>query len=95
MNYRDHNRLIAIQEEMLDLLNEAKSLIKHEGLAYDRAKAYWIGAVEMGLTNDHSYLGSAGVSMQDTIEETHPEDEEEDGEDEDDEDDEEKDEDDE
>jgi len=79
MEKRDHNRLVEIQSEMLDLYHEAKELLRRCGgtTAVARAKAYWMASVEMGLTNDHNYLGSAGVSMEDTIRETDPGDEEE------------------
>ena len=73
MNKRDHDRLVEIQEEMLSLLNEAKRLIQREGgITYERAKSYWMAHIEMGLTNNHSYLGSAGCSMDNTINELDP-----------------------
>lgn len=78
MNTETHERLVEIQNEMLELLDEAKQILRHEdGLVYDRAKAYWLAHVEMGLTNSHSYLGKTTVSMEDTIKECQPVDEEE------------------
>ena len=34
-----------------------------------RARSYWIPQMIMALKNDHQYLGGAGVSLQDTLEE--------------------------
>jgi hypothetical protein len=83
MNIETHERLVEIQEEMLELLEEAKNILRREdGIVYDRAKAYWLAHVEMGLTNSHSYMGSSTVSMEDTINECRPEEESEDDEEE-------------
>lgn len=69
----DWDRLKEIQEQMQDLLSEAKEIIRRgPKWNYDRAKSYWLAHVEMGLSNEHSYLGSAGCSMDDTINELEP-----------------------
>lgn len=55
-----------IQEEMLDLLGQAESLL-HGTSEYDSAKSYWLAHIETALTNDHGYLGGSMTTMQDTI----------------------------
>ncbi len=74
MNKQDHARLIEIQEEMINLLSEAKDLIRcsDNKMAYERAKSYWMAHVEMGLSNDHYYASSSMCSMEDTIKELEP-----------------------
>jgi hypothetical protein len=67
------NELREIQEEMLELLERAKSVVKQGStgnrLVYERAKSYWLAHAEMALTKNHGYLGNSGVDMDDTIEE--------------------------
>jgi len=54
------DRLWEIQEEMLELLDEAKEILR-DTKAYDRADA--------ALTSDHGYLDRSMCSMEDTIQE--------------------------
>ncbi|MHC4464217.1 MAG: hypothetical protein ACYS30_22735 [Planctomycetota bacterium] len=67
----DTIRLEEIQNEMLELLREAKSLIRRSGdsRTFERARSYWLAHVEMALTKEHGYMGGSMVTMQDTIEE--------------------------
>lgn len=60
-------RLMEIKEEMLELLDEARMLVRgtHEE---DRAGAYWLAHIRMALDNEHNYLGRGGCTMQSTIE---------------------------
>ena len=69
MNGQDYERLIEINQTMLDLFQEAKQLVRQNAssLEYERAKAYWMAGIEMGLSNDHGYLGKSPCSMIDTI----------------------------
>lgn len=64
----DVSRLEEIQEEMIDLLDEASRIVRGAGgQVYERARAYWLAHVETALHRDHSYLGSSMVTMEDTI----------------------------
>lgn len=64
-------RLREIQEQMLELLEEAKGIVtkkrKTHGMTYDRMKAYWHGHIQMALTDEHSYVGKDGATMEDAI----------------------------
>lgn len=65
-------RLRQIQEEMLELLEEAKSIVTSKKPShrqvYDRMKAYWHPHIKMALTNDHEYVGKE-CSMEEAISE--------------------------
>ncbi len=65
----DINRLREIQEEILDLLHEAKGIISDYPGASSRAEAYWLAHAKMAITNEHGYLGGSMVTMEDTINE--------------------------
>jgi hypothetical protein len=64
-------RLREIQEEMLELLEEAKGIVtgkrKMHPMVYERMKAYWHGSIQMGLTTDNDYIGGAGATMEEAI----------------------------
>jgi hypothetical protein len=66
-------RLREIQEQMLELLDEAKRIVsskrKTHRMTYERMKAYWHGHIQMALTNEHDYLGSGGATMLEAVEE--------------------------
>jgi hypothetical protein len=64
------DRLKEIQEEMSELLDEAKRLVQQSGDRFqiDRMKAYWHPHIQMALSDDHMYLGKDGATMQDCIE---------------------------
>jgi len=62
-------RLEDIQQEMLDLLEEARGIVADaaDEMTYNRAKSYWIAHVTTALTNEHGYLGGSMFTMQNTI----------------------------
>ncbi len=63
------DELREIQAQMLECLEQAKTLIKQSGqeMTLQRAESYWLAHAKMALTNDHGYLGGSMVSMEDTI----------------------------
>ncbi len=63
------DELREIQVQMLECLEQAKTLIKQSGqeMTLQRAESYWLAHAKMALTNDHAYLGGSMVSMEDTI----------------------------
>jgi hypothetical protein len=65
--YHDWLRLQQIHEEMNDLLEEAKQLVRKMGanFIYERAKAYWLTSID----NNLNCRQLVGVSMDQTIEE--------------------------
>ena len=64
-------RLKEIQDEMLELLDEADRILRHDfgGMIYERARSYWLAHVKMALTKEHGFLGGSMVDMEDTIKE--------------------------
>ena len=60
-----------IKEQIKESIQEAKNLLKQVGSSTieSRAKSYWIAQLLIALDNDHDYLGGAGCTMQDTIDE--------------------------
>ena len=56
--------------EYLELLEEAKSIVTEKKNthrdAYERMRAYWHASIQMGLTDEHDYVGKE-VSMEDAI----------------------------
>lgn len=73
------DRLKEIQEEMSELLDEAKRLVQQSGDRFqiDRMKAYWHPHIQCALSNDHLYVGNDGATMQSCIESLDFEDEDE------------------
>ena len=66
MNSRD--RLQEIQEEMLNLMDEAKTLLRQENrYVLERAQSYWIPQIEIALSREHNYVASCICCMEDTI----------------------------
>jgi hypothetical protein len=65
------DRLKEIQGEMLELLDEADRILRHDfkGMIYERAKSYWLAHVKMALTKDHGYLGGSMCDFEDTLKE--------------------------
>jgi len=65
------DRLGEIQGEMLELLDEADRILRHDigGMIYERARSYWLAHVKMALTKEHGYLGGSMVDFEDTIKE--------------------------
>lgn len=70
MNLNDIERLREFQEEMLCLVEESRNILRREGIVYERAKAYWLTAIENSLTGLTPY----DISMESTIEELAPDD---------------------
>jgi hypothetical protein len=60
-----------IQSQILDLVEQARALLRRNGLqgAMMRAESYWIAHVITAVSNDHGYLGGSMVSLQNTIDE--------------------------
>lgn len=50
-------RLKQIQEQMIDLLEEAKNIVRTEcpNHMYERAKAYWLTSIERAVSKIHPY----------------------------------------
>lgn len=62
------SELFDIQEEMLELLNRARVLLRRApNMIYQRADAYWLAHSRMAITKEHGYLGGSMVTMDDTI----------------------------
>jgi hypothetical protein len=63
-------RLEEIRDEMLELLEEAKKIVrdkrKTHRMVYERMMSYWYPHIKMGLTSDHEFLGS-DTNMQEAI----------------------------
>ncbi|MGA4113921.1 hypothetical protein ACI2VH_16690 [Ralstonia nicotianae] len=76
--------LTDIKEQMLELIENARGLLKTGGFrsALDRAEDYWLAQLTMAISDDHGYLGRSGCTLQDTIEEIESDEDEEDEEDE-------------
>ena len=67
-----------IYEEMKELIDQADKICRgafSHDVRYQRAKGYWIAQIRMALDNDHSYMGAGGSTMEDTIKELDPEEE--------------------
>lgn len=69
----DYDRLVAIQEQMQELTEEAKNLVRMSGnkFEYERAKAYWLGYLDSALDGPKSPL--LMVTMGDTLAALKPE----------------------
>ncbi len=61
-------RLQEIKEQMLELLEEATSIIP-EGITKERARLYWYAHIKTAILKEHEYLGGSMVTMDDTIQE--------------------------
>ncbi|MDB0568904.1 hypothetical protein LBW52_23155 [Ralstonia solanacearum] len=63
--------LTQIQEQMLDLIENVRGILKAGGFggALDRAEDYWIAHLTCAISHDHGYLGRSGCTLEDTIEE--------------------------
>jgi hypothetical protein len=63
------DELREIQAQMLECLEQAKTLIAQSGqnMTLQRAEAYWLAHARIALTKDHAYLGGSMCSMEDTI----------------------------
>lgn len=65
----DHDRLKEIQIQMLEMLEEAKGIVKHSDnpSLYERFKAYGYPSIQMALTDEHMYCGSCQCGLHDVI----------------------------
>ena len=75
-------RILAISEEIIDLLEEAMSLVRHVGTPTEiaRARSYWLGHIRMSLNDDHGFMGRGTCTMEDTARELMAEEPDEEGE---------------
>ena len=64
-------RILAISEEIIDLVEEAMSLVRHVGTPTEiaRARSYWLGHIRMSLNDDHGYMARGNCTMEDTARE--------------------------
>ena len=69
----DSGDAAAAVEELEEILDEMKSLLRRAGSALhglpqrQQAESYWMAHIRMALDSDHGYLGGSMVTMQDTI----------------------------
>ena len=75
-------RILAISEEIIDLVEEAMSLVRHVGTPTEiaRARSYWLGHIRMSLNDDHGFMGRGTCTMEDTARELMAEEPDEEGE---------------
>lgn len=64
---KDVGRLREIREEIRNLLDEAKDLVRGTS-EQDRAHHYWYAHARCALDDDHMYLGGSMTTMLDSIE---------------------------
>lgn len=64
-------RILDISEEIIDLLDEAMTLVRKVGTPTEiaRARSYWLGHIRMSLNEDHGYVGRGTCTMEDTARE--------------------------
>lgn len=64
-------RILDITEEIIDLLDEAMTLVRKVGTPEEiaRARSYWLGHIRMSLNEDHGYVGRGTCTMEDTARE--------------------------
>jgi len=72
--------LEAIREELRDIIDRAKGALRgivagDRGRTAERARRYWLAQLEMLVSPDHPWLGSAGCTIEDTLRELKGEDE--------------------
>lgn len=69
MDCQELDRLKEIRSEMMDLLFEAKNIVRQsDRVIYERAKAYWLGHIDTAL-GDGDYIDTYDYTMQKSIEE--------------------------
>jgi hypothetical protein len=71
------SRLQEIHDELRDLLEEAKNIVRRgeDENEYERAKATWIGNIDTALDKDGDFLTGPTRTMQDTIDHLEPDEE--------------------
>lgn len=64
-------RILDITEEIIDLLDEAMTLVRKVGTPdeINRARSYWLGHIRMSLNENHGYMTYGGCTMEDTARE--------------------------
>jgi hypothetical protein len=63
------NRLREMQQEIGDLVHEAKDIIKEVAPEeYERARRYWGAHIEGALSKSYGWLGGSFIDMDSTIE---------------------------
>ena len=64
-------RILAISEEIVDLLEEAMSLVRGVGTPTEitRARGYWLANLRISLNEDPGFMGRGGCTMEDTARE--------------------------
>ena len=69
--FKAGERILEISEEIIDLLEEAMSLVRGVGTPTEiaRARSYWLGHIRMSLNEDHGYVGRGTCTMEDTARE--------------------------
>ena len=69
--FKAGERILEITEEIIDLVEEAMSLVRRVGTPEEiaRARSYWLGHIRMSLNEDHGYMGSGTCTMEDTARE--------------------------
>lgn len=75
-------RILAISEEIIDLVEEAMSLVRHVGTPTEiaRARSYWHGHIRTSLNDDHGFMARGNCTMEDTARELMAEESDEEGE---------------
>jgi hypothetical protein len=77
ISIESHERLQEIRQEMMELLEEAKTIVRHSDKhIYERAKAYWIGHIDTALGGG-AYIDTYDYTLEKTIDELTPDEEDE------------------
>lgn len=73
MDKIEHDRLKEIRETMMELLEEASTILRQSGdkNLYERSKAYWIGNIDTGLGGG-AYVDTYAFTMEKAINEIKP-----------------------
>lgn len=73
MDKESYKRLVAIREEMMDLLHEAKEIMRREADAhtYQAAKSYWIGQIDVALGGG-AFVDTYDTTMQKHLKQLNP-----------------------
>ncbi|MFA5048266.1 MAG: hypothetical protein WC516_04560 [Patescibacteria group bacterium] len=78
MTNQDVGDLIEIKEKMKELIGDAKYILKSAPEhTWNRAKYYWISAIECVIDNDNDWVSARTPTFEDTINELSIDDEEE------------------
>jgi hypothetical protein len=70
MANEDIERLREIQEEISNLVSEARTILrKYGGVTQTRAESYWVPHIMAALYKETEWLGGSMFTMEDTINE--------------------------